>query len=153
MVKIVSYTSYLTNEAKNINADLEKRYLLFGLWGVVTRIPAYTENDHKILRNYAAPNGKVPFSEWLSSLKDPSTRLRIRRRLDRLELGNVGDCKSVGAGVSELRLAFGSGYRIYFAEQDDIIIILLCAGDKSTQKKDIKTAQLYWQELKERSDE
>ena len=91
--------------------------------------------------------------EWLNSLKDPSTRLRIRRRLDRLELGNLGDCKPVGEGVSELRLSFGPGYRVYFAEQDDIIIILLCAGDKSSQKKDIKTAKIYWHELKERSDE
>ena len=56
-------------------------------------------------------------------------------------------------GVSELKLAFGPGYRIYFAEQDDVIIILLCAGDKGSQKKDIKTAKMYWQELQERSDE
>lgn len=95
-------------------------------------------------------NGKVPFSDWLNSLQDPVTRLRIRRRLDRLEIGNLGDCKSIGEGVSELRLAFGPGYRIYFAEQDDVIIILLCAGDKSSQKKDIKTAKQYWQELQER---
>ena len=95
-------------------------------------------------------NGKVPFSNWLNSLKDPVMRLRIRRRLDRLEIGNFGDCKPIGEGVSELRLAFGPGYRIYFAEQDDVIIILLCAGDKSSQKKDIKTAKQYWQELQER---
>jgi len=111
------------------------------------------KNNHKILRNYATLSGKVPFLEWLNNLKDSTTRLRVRRRLDRLELGNLGDCKPVGEGVSELRLAFGSGYRIYFAEFDDIIIILLCAGDKSSQRKDIKTAQMYWHELKERSDE
>lgn len=110
-------------------------------------------NIHKNLRNYATLSGKVPFLEWLNSLKDPSTRLRIRRRLDRLELGNLGDCEPVGEGVSELRLFFGSGYRIYFAEQDNEIIILLCAGDKGSQKKDIKTAKMYWNELKERSDE
>ncbi len=111
------------------------------------------KNNHKILRNYVTPSGKVPFSEWLNSIKDPSTRLRIRRRLDRLELGNLGDCESVGEGVSELRLFFGSGYRIYFAEQDEVIIILLCGGNKSSQKNDIKTAKIYWHELKERSDE
>jgi len=98
-------------------------------------------------------NEKVPFFEWLDSLKDLVTRLRIRRRLDRLELGNFGDCEPVGEGVLELKLAFGPGYRIYFAEQDDVIIILLCAGDKGSQKKDIKTAKMYWQELQERSDE
>lgn len=86
-------------------------------------------------------------------MKDPVTRLRIRRRLDRIEQGNLGDCEPVGEGVSELRLAFGSGYRIYFAEWDNTIIILLCAGDKSSQVKDIKVAKLYWQELQERSDE
>jgi len=96
-------------------------------------------------------NGKAPFSDWLNSLKDPVTRLRIRRRLDRLEIGNFGDCKPIGEGVSELRLAFGPGYQIYFTEQDDVIIILLCAGDKSSQKKDIKTAKQYWQELQERA--
>lgn len=108
------------------------------------------KNTPRILRNYLTLNGKVPFSDWLNSLKDPVTRLRIRRRLDRLEMGNFGDCKPVGEGVSELRLAFGPGYRIYFAEQDDVIIILLCAGNKSSQKKDIKTAKQYWQELQER---
>lgn len=91
--------------------------------------------------------------EWLNNLKDPTIRMRIRRRLDRLELGNLGDCKPVGEGVSELRLAFGSGYRIYFAEEDDVIIILLCAGDKSSQKNDIKTAKIYWHELEEKSNE
>lgn len=111
------------------------------------------KNTHKILRNYVTLSGKVPFLEWLNNLKDPVTRLRIRRRLDRVEQGNFGDCEPVGEGISELRLAFGSGYRIYFAEWDDAIIILLCAGDKGSQKKDIKLAKSYWQELKERSDE
>ena len=111
------------------------------------------KNNHKILRNYVTPSGKSPFLEWLNRFKDPITRLRIRRRLDRLELGNLGDCKLVGDGVSELRLSFVSGYRIYFAKQDDVIIILLCAGDKSTQSRDIKLAKEYWRELKERCDE
>lgn len=107
------------------------------------------KTSYKILRNYVTPSGKIPFLEWLNNLKDSVTRLRIRRRLDRVEQGNVGDCEPVGDGVFELKLAFGAGYRIYFAEWDDTIIILLCAGDKSSQKK----AKLYWQELKERSDE
>jgi putative addiction module killer protein len=110
-------------------------------------------NKHKILQNYVTPSGKIPFLEWLNNLKDPVTRLRIRRRLDRVEQGNFGDCEPVGEGVSELRLAFNSGYRIYFAEWDGAIIILLCAGDKSSQKKDIKLAKSNWKELKERCDE
>src|SRR5690348_4435866 len=96
---------------------------------------------HRILRNYVMLSGRIPFLEWLDSLKDPITRLRIRRRLDRLEVGNLGDYKPVGCGVLELRLTFGSGYRIYFVEQDDTIIILLCGGDKNTQSKDIELAK------------
>ena len=111
------------------------------------------KSTYKVLRNYVTLSGEIPFLEWLNKLKDPTTRLRIRRRLDRVEQGNFGDCESVGDGVSELRLFFGSGYRIYFAEWDDEIIILLCAGDKSSQNKDIKLAKSYWQELKERSNE
>ncbi len=108
---------------------------------------------HKILRYYVTLLGKVPFLEWLNSLRDAPTRLKIRHRLDRLELGNLGDCKPVGEGISELRLAFGAGYRIYFVEEDNTVIILLCGGDKSSQTKDIKRAKNYWQELKERSNE
>ena len=67
-------------------------------------------------------------------------------RLDRLELGNFGDCKPVGEGVLELRLDFGPGYRVYFAEDGPIIVLLLIGGDKNTQTKDIKTAKAYWQE-------
>lgn len=111
------------------------------------------KNNQKILRNYVTPSGEIPFLKWLNNIKDPVTRFRIRRRFDRVEQGNYGDCEPVGEGVSELRLFFGSGYRIYIAEWSDEIIILLCAGDKKSQKKDIKLAKAYWQELKERSDE
>lgn len=111
------------------------------------------EVKQKHLRNYITPQGKIPFLEWLNNLKDSTTRIRVRRRLDRLEMGNLGDCKSVGEGVSELRISFGPGYRIYFTEIENEIIILFCAGDKSTQKNDVKTAKLYWQELQERSND
>jgi putative addiction module killer protein len=107
----------------------------------------------KNLRNYITPSGEIPFLKWLNTLKDSTTRLRIRRRLDRVEQGNFGDCEPVGDGISELRLFFGSGYRIYIAEWEDEIIILLCGGDKKSQKKDIQLAKTYWQELKERSNE
>jgi putative addiction module killer protein len=107
----------------------------------------------RTLLYYSTKNNEVPFVEWLKNLKDSSTQVRIRRRLDRIELGNFGDCASVGEGISELRLFFGSGYRIYFAEKNDEIIILLCGGDKSSQKKDIMLAKSYWRDLKERSDE
>ena len=78
---------------------------------------------------------------------------RIQARLDRVEKGNFGDHRPVGEGVWELRFDFGSGYRIYFVEEGDVIVILLCGGDKSSQVKDIKTAKIYWQELLERHHE
>ena len=80
-------------------------------------------------------------------------RACIRTRLDRVALGNLGDCEPVGEGVSELRIAFGPGYRVYFAQDGDTIVLLLCGGDKSTQVKDIKRAKEYWADYKERSDE
>ncbi|HXH55655.1 MAG TPA: type II toxin-antitoxin system RelE/ParE family toxin [Gammaproteobacteria bacterium] len=93
---------------------------------------------------YRAKNGAKPFQEWLESLKDSAGRYRIKERLDRVALGNLGDCKSIGGGVSELRLDFGPGYRIYFGKIGKKIILLLSGGDKSTQKKDIKRAIDYW---------
>ncbi len=76
--------------------------------------------------------------------------LRINRRLERLAAGNYGDCKPIGEGVFEMRLQFGAGYRVYFGEINNHIVLLLCGGDKSSQAKDIKLAQQYWQEFKER---
>jgi putative addiction module killer protein len=89
--------------------------------------------------------GKAPFEEWFTSLRDPKTRQRILTRLDRLREGNFGDCKSVGGGISELRLMFGSGYRIYFGRSGDTLVVLVGGGDKATQNKDIKEAILLWE--------
>lgn len=107
----------------------------------------------KQLRIYKTKNNKEPFSTWLMSFKDKIIRARIRGRLDRLMTGYYGDYKILTNGVKELRLHFGAGYRIYFVELDDIIILLLCAGNKNNQKKDIKTAERYWLELQERINE
>ena len=95
---------------------------------------------------YTTSNEQQPFVEWLESLKDNSGRYRIKERLDRVTLGNFGDHKYIGDGISELRLDFGPGYRIYFGQKGKKIIILLCGGDKSTQKKDIKKAIAYWKD-------
>lgn len=101
------------------------------------------KTQNKNIEVYITNNGKKPFIEWLESL-DKSVRYRVKERLDRIALGNLGDWKSIGEGISELRLNFGSGYRIYFGQEGDKLILLLCGGDKTSQKKDIKKAQQYW---------
>jgi putative addiction module killer protein len=81
------------------------------------------------------------FRKWRLRLKDEHTRAIIASRLDRLAFGNLGDVRPVGKGISELRIDYGPGFRIYFYRQGDIVIVLLCAGDKSTQSRDIATAK------------
>ena len=99
---------------------------------------------------YKTSNGKCPYDDWFYRL-DKTMQARIEKRLERVEEGNYGDFKKLDSDISELRFAFGSGYRIYFTETDNIIIILLCAGDKSTQKDDIKKAKKYLEDLIERN--
>ena len=81
------------------------------------------------------------FSRWFSSLKDRSGQVRILSRLDRIAMGNFGDVKAVGEGVSEIRIDTGPGYRLYFVHQENTVILLLCGGDKSTQDRDISRAK------------
>jgi putative addiction module killer protein len=101
------------------------------------------------LQFYRTPNGREPFAEWFNAIRDPRTRTRIQRRLVRLEGGNFGDCHAMGNGVFELRLHFGTGYRIYFSNANNMIVLVLCGGDKSTQSRDIERAKTYWLEYKE----
>jgi len=84
------------------------------------------------LQFYRMSNGREPFAEWYNAIQDRWTQSRIQKRLVRLGLGNFGDCRSVGSGVFELRLQFAAGYRIYFGEVDDTIVLILCGGDKSS---------------------
>ena len=97
---------------------------------------------------YQTSSGREPFNEWLNSIQDIETQARIRARLERLEDGNLGNCQSVGDGVFELRIHFGAGYRIYFGQIGNTIILLLCGGDKSSQRRDIERAKTYWLEYK-----
>ena len=100
---------------------------------------------------YVTSEGDAPFIEWLESL-DKSIRARIKERLDRVALGNMGDCEAIigGKGIWELKFSFGSGYRIYYARDTDKLVLLLSGGNKSTQAKDIKKAIRYWADYLER---
>ena len=102
------------------------------------------------LFRYQRADGRVPFTEWLNALRDKRAQARIRVRLQRLGAGNLGDIKTVGGGVSELRMPFGPGYRVYLAQQGSSWLLLLCGGDKSSQQKDIEIAKSYLKDWKER---
>ena len=89
------------------------------------------------------------FDKWFSKLKDQQAKKRIQVRIDRVEDGNFGDSEPIGEGVSELRLFFGPGYRVYYCQQGQRVVILLAGGDKSTQSKDITIALQLAKELEE----
>ncbi len=89
------------------------------------------------------------FAAWLGGLKDKQGRAKILARIDRLEEGNPGKTRSVGAGVVEMKIDFGPGYRVYYIQQGRVLILLLCGGDKSSQTNDIKRAKalaIQWTE-------
>jgi putative addiction module killer protein len=106
--------------------------------------------DQIKIAEYTTKTGKVPFSDWLESL-DKITRSIIRSRLNRIRLGNFGDTKSIQgcSSLYELRIAYGSGYRVYFGKEGKEIVILLMGGDKGSQLRDIAKAQRYWLEYKD----
>jgi putative addiction module killer protein len=81
------------------------------------------------------------FDQWLRGLKDRQAAARVQVRIDRLADGNPGDVKPVGSGVSELRISYGPGYRVFYIKKGEILVVLLCGGDKASQSKDIDTAQ------------
>ncbi|MEN9723668.1 MAG: hypothetical protein RJB38_1654 [Pseudomonadota bacterium] len=103
------------------------------------------------VREYLTVTGKNPYREWLSKIRDRLAAGIIQGRIGRLEFGHLGDCKSVGKGVFELRIHHSPGYRIYFGWDGDEVVILLAGGDKKTQPMDIKRAQKYWQDYQERT--
>jgi putative addiction module killer protein len=105
------------------------------------------------IREYLRLDGRCPFRKWLRSLKDVNARARIRVRINRIRLGNFGDCKSVGNGVSEFRINYGPGYRVYFGRVGEKLVLLLCGGTKKNQEKDIKLAKEYWYDYKKRKKE
>jgi putative addiction module killer protein len=87
------------------------------------------------------------FARWLANLRDGRARARINTRIRRLSIGNPGDTRSVGGGVSELRIDYGPGYRVYFVRRSEALVVLVCAGDKRTQDHDIAMAIKLAREL------
>lgn len=97
-----------------------------------------TPNEIVVFR---AKDGQVPFKEWLDDLNDKRAVARVLARLARVRQGNLGDGKSVGEGVAELRVDYGPGYRVYFGQKGQTLVVLLCGGDKRTQYRDIRLAK------------
>lgn len=98
-------------------------------------------------------DGRMPFEEWLADIRDRNVKAAIVARITRARLGNMGDCKRVGDGVSEMRIHYGPGFRIYFGIDGIFVVILLCGGDKGSQQRDIDKAKLYWDDYRRRGDE
>jgi putative addiction module killer protein len=95
------------------------------------------EVSKKQVENYTRPDGSCPFEDWMTSLRDQKARAKIRARIARVRLGNLGDCEPVGAGVLELKVDYGPGYRVYLGLGTKLVI-LLCGGDKSSCLHDIR---------------
>ena len=101
---------------------------------------------------YKTRSGHCPFDIWFESLRELYTRAKILTRLDRLKLGNFGDCKSLGEGIAELRLDYGPGFRVYYSKIGNKVILLLCGGVKGSQAKDINNAREYLKEYRSREE-
>ena len=100
------------------------------------------------IKIYETSTGKRPFDAWLQGLKDQKTQVAVDMRIERIKLGNFGLCKSLGDSVYELKIDFGSGYRVYFGKIGLRVILLLCAGNKQSQQKDIVKSKKYFQDFK-----
>lgn len=109
--------------------------------------------EEKNVDIYLDQDGNAPYSIWVHSLADLRARAKVRERIARLRLGNMGDCAPVGEGVFELRIHYGPGYRVYFGQDGNRIVVLICGGIKKSQKKDIKAAKAMWKDYKERVNE
>ncbi len=103
------------------------------------------------VEHYLAPDGRDPFERWLDRVRDRRAVIAIERRIARIERdSHLGDHKFLRDGVSELRIDEGAGYRVYYAQTQNIVILLLCGGDKSTQAADIDRAVSCWKEIQRR---
>ena len=102
------------------------------------------------IRHYLTASGRDPYQQWLDKLNDLKGRVVIQRRIDRLTEENFGDHKFCQEGVWELRIHFGPGYRVYYAQEGKTIVVLLCGGSKRSQTADVKEAVRYWRDYQRR---
>ncbi len=102
------------------------------------------------VNEYLDEQGESPYAQWIGRLRDVRAKAKILLQVDKMELGLFGDVEPIGDGLSELRIHYGPGYRVYFGKEGQQIYLLLCGGDKSTQSKDIKKAKAYWKSHKRR---
>ena len=103
------------------------------------------------VREYQTADGRNPFAAWMQRLRDRRAQAAIVARILRLQAGNRGDWKAVGAGMFELRVDVGAGYRVYAGQDGPALVLLLCGGDKRTQATDIEVAHDYWKDYQARS--
>lgn len=102
----------------------------------------------RTIKLYVRLSGSCPFEVWFNSLSEKKAKALVLQRIDRVQLGNFGNCRSVGHGVYELKIYYGPGIRVYFGLEGESIVLLLCAGDKSSQSRDIPLAHELWKEYK-----
>jgi putative addiction module killer protein len=152
---LIFITTHLANVAQDINlirVTFSTVANYSWLWYKVGKGQTLTQIvEPKQVVFYADENGNEPFGTWLNKLRDKQGRRRILNRLLRVQQGNYGDVEPIGEGLSELRLFFGSGYRVYFGEEEGNIVVILCGGDKDSQSRDIENAKAYWKECKRRA--
>lgn len=102
------------------------------------------------IQHYRTAQGVDLFDRWIEGLRDRKVVAKVLTRINRVSLGNFGDYRALDGGVSELRIDWGPGYRVYFARVGKVILLLLSGGDKTTQQKDIENAKAYLQDYKDR---
>ncbi|PKL49567.1 MAG: addiction module protein [Candidatus Riflebacteria bacterium HGW-Riflebacteria-2] len=108
---------------------------------------------NQIVQNYVLPDGNEPIVEWLAALQDIKGRAKIRARINQIRAGNPGKFNTVAPGIMEMKIDFGPGYRVYYARVGKRVILLLCGGDKQTQRADIKKATEFLSDYKRRMQE